>query len=387
MSLTENSLNAVRLAETEALLDRFEERVRAAQLKAPATRDLVRRSVRRQDAARCPVWLRRVTLDVVVRHGEALMDLFDEFPDDLGRVSPHDFMLGLRSRCSPPLSPVEALLADSTWTNEWGVVWRHVRDGVGATEVEHPLKDWGQLDAYLAERFPDPRGPGRFDATFAPARAFREAGTYSFGLLGPVFYHIFSIRGMENALADLRANPAELRRLVDALRDFALELVRSWGTVGVDAIMMLDDWGTQRATMMSPAVWRDFFKEGYAVLIREAHALGMDVFLHSCGCVTGIVEDLIEVGLDVLDPVQTSAMDIAELARRFGGRISFCGTIDVQDLLPRARPDEVKDAIRRARDVLGRPYGNGLILAPTNTITPEVPLENLRAMFEACHEE
>ena len=138
--------------------------------------------------------------------------------------------------------------------------------------------------------------------------------------------------------------------------------------------------------MISPAMWREFFKDGYAALFREIHSLGMDAFLHSCGNVTAIVEDLIELGLDVLDPVQTSAMNLDELARRFGGRISFCGTIDVQDLLPRARPSEVKDFIRRARDTLGRPFGNGLILAPTNTITPETPLENLQAMFEACHE-
>jgi uroporphyrinogen decarboxylase len=79
-------------------------------------------------------------------------------------------------------------------------------------------------------------------------------------------------------------------------------------------------------------------------------------------------------------------MDLEEVARRFGGRLGFCGTIDVQDLLPRARPGEVRDAIRRARDILGRRFGNSLILAPTNTIVPETPLENLRAMFEAAHE-
>jgi uroporphyrinogen decarboxylase len=257
---------------------------------------------------------------------------------------------------------------------------------VGATEVGHPLDDWGRLDEYIERGIPDPFAPGRLAAALGPARAFHGAGTYCFGLLGAVFYHIFSIRGMENALADFRANPVELGKLVDALRDYALELVRSWSEIGVDALMLLDDWGSQRALMISPGIWRDFFKDGYATIIREAHALGMDVILHSCGNVTAIVEELIDVGLDVLDPVQTSTMNIEELARRFGGRISFCGTIDVQDLLPRASPAGVKDAIRRARDVLGRRFESGLILAPTNTITPEVPFENLRAMFEACHE-
>lgn len=387
MAIEETQRDARRVAELDAAVARFEDAVRGAQLQAPPTQDLVRGAIRRRGPGRCPVWLRRVTLDTIVRHGEALEPLFRRHPDHLGRVATHDFMLGLRSACTPPLSPVEALLFDAEWVNEWGVRWKHVSDGVGASEIGHPLEDWGALDEYLAARMPAARAPGRFEAAAEPARRFRAAGTYSFGLFGEVFYRIFSIRGFENALADFRANPEELRRLVDALRDHALEHVSAWAEVGVDAIMILDDWGSQRSLLVSPSAWRDFFKDGYASIIREAHARGMDVFLHSCGHVAAIVEDLIDIGLDVLDPVQTSCMDLEDLARRFGGRISFCGTIDVQDLLPRARPEEVKDAIRRARDTLGRPFGDGLILAPTNTIVPETPVENLRAMFEACHEE
>jgi uroporphyrinogen decarboxylase len=374
------------IAAAEARLGRFEERLRSAQLAAPPTRDLVKAAVHRRGAERCPVWLRRTTLDVVLRHGEAMSDLFDAHPDHLGRVAAYDFMVGWQKPGARKLPrPAEALLADSTWTDEWGVGWRHVGGSLGAVEVSHPLSDWGRLDEYVATGFPDPRAPGRLDAARAPAEAFRRKGVYSFGLIGPAFYQIFSIRGVENVLLDFIEHPDELARLVAALRDYELALIRGWAEVGVDALLFLDDWGTQKSLLMSPAMWRDFFKPGYAALFAETHRLGMDAFLHSCGQVTSIVEDLIEIGLDVIDPVQR-VMDPEELARRFGGRISFCGTIDVQDLLPRATPGEVRDAIRRARDILGRPFGNALILAPTNTITPEVPLENLRAMFEAAHE-
>jgi len=295
-------------------------------------------------------------------------------------------MIGYRAPGSRLPGSVEALLSGSSWTDEWGVTWRHLEDGVGAVEVAHPLEDWGRLDEYLATGMPDPRAPGRLDAARAPASAFRRAGVYSFGLIGPIFYQLFSLRGVENVLLDLYERPTELIRLAGALRDWGLESIRRWAEVGVDALLFLDDWGTQKALLLSPSMWRDFFKPGYAALFEEVHRLGMDALLHSCGNVTEIVEDLIDAGLDVLDPVQAGAMDLGELARRFGGRISFCGTIDVQDLLPRARPDEVRDGIRRARDVLGRPFGNALVLAPTNVIGPEVPLENLRAMFEAAHE-
>ena len=372
------------LAEMENKVARFEDAVRAAQLAAPANRDLLKGAVRRQGAERCPIWLRRVTPDLVIRYGEALVDLHTEFPDDLGRVSPYDLMIGYKPKVK--ITPTEAMMTNAAWVSEWGVGWKHIVGGVGATDITSPLTDWAQLDEYLATGIPDPDEPGRLEAAAAPAEALQRAGKYVFGLFGPAFFHVFSIRGFENALMDFHLEERNMRRLIEALQDYALKLIRQWAKVGVDALLFTDDWGTQRGLLMSPPTWRKFFKAGYEAVFREAHRCGMDCFLHSCGHVTEIVDDLIEVGLDVLDPIQTSAMDIAELARRFGGRISFCGSIDVQQLLPHAKPQEVKDAIRRSIDVLGRPFGNALILAPTNTITPEVSLENLRAMFEACHE-
>jgi len=372
------------LAEMERRVARFEEAVWAAQIAAPPNHALLQDAVKRKNAARCPVWLRRVTLNLVIRYGDALIDLYQEFPDDLGRVAPYDLMVGFNPKVK--ITPTEAMMTDSEWISEWGVGWKHVVGGVGATEVSNPLTDWATLKHYL-KTLPDPDEPGRLDAAVAPAAALHGAGKYVFGLFGAALFHIFSIRGFENALMDFHLEQANLHRLVEALGDYALKLIRQWAKVGVDALLFLDDWGTQEGLLIAPATWREFFKPCYAGLFRETHRLGMDCFLHSCGNVTEIVDDLIEVGLDVLDPIQVSAMDIAELARRFGGRVSFCGSIDVQSLLPHAKPQEVKDAVRRSIDVLGRPFGNGLILAPTNTITPDVPLENLRAMFEACHQQ
>jgi uroporphyrinogen decarboxylase len=370
------------LARMEEISARFESAVKAAQLASPPSRELLRRAVRRQEAARCPVWLRRVTPDLVIRYGEALVELFSEFPDDLGRVSPYDLMVGYRPKI--PITPVEALMTDAEWTSEWGVRWRHVVGGVGASEAASALPDWSGLEAYLAT-LPDPDEPGRLSAAAPPARELHTAGRYVFGLFGSAYFHFFSIRGFENSLVDLHVEPQNTRRLLDALHDYALRLVRQWAKIGVDALLFLDDWGTMNGLIVSPRTWREYFKPLYRDLFAETHRLGMDCWLHTCGDVVEIVDDLIECGLDVLDPVQTSAMDIRELADRFGGRISFCGTIDVQKLLPLGTPREIRDHIGRCRDVLARPFGNGLILAPTNTITPDVPFENLRAMFEACH--
>ena len=128
---------------------------------------------------------------------------------------------------------------------------------------------------------------------------------------------------MQNTFIDLCDNECEVRRLLDALAKYLVTLTQSWGELGVDAILYPDDWGTQTALMISPAMWRKYFKANYRNVFDEAHRLGMDVILHSCGNVMDLVPDLIDVGVDVLDPLQPGAMDIAVLARRFGGHCRF----------------------------------------------------------------
>jgi uroporphyrinogen decarboxylase len=370
------------LQEMEARCARFEKAVWDAQLAAPPTRDLLKSAVTRTGASRCPVWLRRVTPDLIIRYGQELIDLFTEFPDDLGRVAPYDLMVGYNTPSK--VTPVEALMMNAEWVSEWGVTWKHIIGGVGATEVDSPLKDWAKLDEYIAT-LPDADEPGRLDAAAPPCKKLHGAGKYVFGLFGSAYFQPFEIRGFENALVDLHLEPDNMHKLIEAIHSYNMKLVKHWAKVGVDSLLFLDDWGTQHGPLVSPTTWREFFKPRYKELFAETHRLGMDCFLHSCGNIVEIIGDLIEIGLDVLDPIQTSAMDINELAAKFGGQITFQGTLDVQKLLPYGKPQEIKDTIRRTIDTLAKPFGNALTLAPTNTITPDVPIENLRAMFEACH--
>jgi uroporphyrinogen decarboxylase len=184
---------------------------------------------------------------------------------------------------------------------------------------------------------------------------------------------------------DLCTNEGDVRKLLDALCEWDLAIIRQWGEAGADAVFMADDWGTQRGLMISPDMWRSIFKPYYRTMFAEVHRCGMDTILHSCGNIFEIIGDLIDIGLDVLDPIQPIAMDIDEVARHFGGHIAFCGTVDVQQLMVFGTPREVKDAIRRTIDVLGKPFGNALIVGPANMVPPDVPLANLRAMCEATH--
>lgn len=383
---TEESYRTLALAEMEAIISRFNERVEAAQCAHPPTKRWVKEALRHRKGGRCPVRLRRLSYDAVVRHGDALADLFCAFPDDVLFLAPYEWSIGYQ----PParqgrVNPVAALMTESQWVDEWGTTWAHAAEGVGAIPIAHPLKDWAQLDDYLATQFPDPDGPGRLDAVAAQIGPHRYTkycvGQMTLGILET----LRAIRGMQDLFMDFHTNPAGVHKLTAAIAAFLTQVMGNWARMGVDAICLADDWGDQTGLQISPGMWRDLFRPFYQEFFAEAHRAGLDVFFHSCGTVLDIVEDLIDIGVDVLDPIQPGCMDPAELARRYGGRASFSGGIDVQHLLVFGSPDEVRREIQRVMSLLGAPFGNGLLISPANAVTPDIPLANLQAAFEVTH--
>ncbi|GAG27237.1 unnamed protein product, partial [marine sediment metagenome] len=260
------------------------------------------------------------SLDVIIRYKDALADLFCEYPDDIIVVIPYDFAIGYQPPGrGPQINPVEVMMRDARWIDEWGITWGHAEGGVAGTPVDYPLKDWGRLDDYLATRMPDPRAPGRLDSILPAVEKHGET-KYVLGVTHlMLFERLHALRGMQELLADFYLNEAELRRLLSALEGYHLEHARYWAEIGVDGVFFTDDWGTQTSMIISPAMWRDFFKPHYIAIFDEIHRLGMDVHFHSCGNVTRIVGDLIETGIDVLDPIQPGAMDLEEIVKEFGG--------------------------------------------------------------------
>jgi uroporphyrinogen decarboxylase len=373
------------LSEMQAIVSRFEARVSAAQLANPSTKKLVKKSITRAGAPRCPVRLNRLSMDVIIRYGDGLADLFCEYPDDLVFVQPYEFTIGYQPpEEANPINRVQALMQAAEWTDEWGSRWGHAFGGVGATPVENPIKDWGQLDDYLTNRMPDPHAPGRLRNAL-PALGLHGESKYCVGQINlALFERLNALRGMENTLTDIYTDETASCRLCEALTGYLLEFVREWGKTSVSAIHLTDDWGSQTGMMISPAMWRKYFKAHYRRIFDEIHRFGKDIFFHSCGNIMAIIPDLIDLGVDVLDPIQPGAVDVKEVARQFGGHISFSGAIDDQRL-EAVSPQEVKEMVRQAIDVLGRPFGNGYIVSPANLMVPSVPFENIQALFEACH--
>ena len=374
-------------AERKTVIRQFNDRVDAAMVQSAPTKTWVRKALRRGGAPRCPVRLRRLSLDVILRHGDVLADLFCRYPDDCVFLQAYEASIGYQ----PPgaadrVDPLRVLTEDAQWEDEWGTRWGHAGGGVGATPAFNPLQDWSQLDAYLAERVPNPRDPGRMDGA-RPALDMHARTKYCVGMTHLALFERFHcLRGMENAFGDLCLFPDEVDRLVGELTEYLLEIVGRWGQLGgVDGFFLTDDWGTQASLMIAPPMWRKVFAARYRRICEEAHRWDMDVIFHSCGNVTQIVGDLIDAGVDVVDPLQPEAMDLKHIAREFGGKVAFSGGISDQELMA-FTPDQVRDHVRCTIDLLGGPLGNAYLVAPSNVLPPEVPVENLVALFEACHD-
>jgi uroporphyrinogen decarboxylase len=383
---SEEDVRSLTLAEKETMIRRFNERIDAAVSDRPPKKQWVKNALSRGGASRCPCRFRRLSLDIILRYGDALADLFSQYPDDAVFASPYEMSIGYQRPDSPSrINTVRVLTEDARWTDEWGTEWGHAQRSVGASPVSHPLQDWSQLDDYLAHRLPDPCAPCRLDGA-VPTLRLHATSTYIGGFIHlTLFERFYMLRGMENALADFHLYPNEAHRLLDSLTDYVVELVRSWGEIGgLDALCFTDDLGTQRSLMMGPELWRKFFPARYRRIFDEVHRHGMQVILHSCGNIMAIIGDLIDVGVDVLDPLQPEAMDLALVAREFGGKVAFSGGISDQRLVALS-PQEVKDHVRWTIDTLGNQFDNAYLVSTSNMMPPDIPLVNLEALFEAAH--
>jgi len=272
-----------------------------------------------------------------------------------------------------------------------GYSWMHLPPpppAPGEKAVSHDanvaITDWGMLDDMLAA-WPDAGTPELLAGQGANIAA-NSAGRYVAVHWWYCFYErMWSLRGMENILCDFHENPRPVHRLMDALTEFYCGLIhRAARELRAQAIFTTDDIGMQTGPMFSPAVFREFFKPRYKRMIDAAHEHGMHFWLHTCGDVRLFMDDLIEIGLDVIHPIQKYAMDEREIARRFGGRVCFWAGMDVQQILPRGTPEDVRREVRFMIDVYDRPDG-GCMITAGNGITPDVPLENLLAFYDETY--
>ncbi|MGD1010830.1 MAG: uroporphyrinogen decarboxylase family protein [Candidatus Aminicenantales bacterium] len=285
------------------------------------------------------------------------------YPDDILRCPP---------LLKKPLKTSGDEYSPGLYVDEWGCRFESRQEGVIGEVKEPLLKDWRDLDIV---RLPVERlsvDAAKVDDFCRTSDAF----IYSQPLVRP-FELLQFIRGPENLYADLAERPDELFVLIDRIHAFFKEELELWASTEVDALFFADDWGSQKSLLISPALWREVFKPLYRDYADIAHRNGKYAFMHSDGYITDIFPDLIEIGVDAVNS-QIFCMDVAELGRRFGGRITFWGEVDRQHLLPYGTPAAVAAAVRTAKAALSR---SGGVIAQCEFGIGARP-ENVAAVFE-----
>ena len=198
-----------------------------------------------------------------------------------------------------------------------------------------------------------------------------------------IFEVSWQLRGMENLFFDFIGNEPFAKYLLDYVTEMRRFMIRRFAEAGVDHIHLGDDVGTQNGMLMDPNMWRKWFKERMRSIISVAKKVNPEVIIsyHSDGNIEKIIPDLIEIGIEVLNPVQPEAMNPDELKRKYGNQLAFWGTIGGQTTMPFGTPQEVKNEVKRRIEIVGR--GGGLLIAPGHMLQPDVPWENFLAFFEA----
>ena len=280
------------------------------------------------------------------------------------------------------------------YTDEWGIGWRMPKEGGFYYDMyQHPLVAAQSLEEMKAHPFPDPLDDGRF----APLREQAEAAVATgkaVALAGPCagIAEVYSwLRGYEEYYVDLARHGDWVGYMLDRLVEFkSAYWERALGEIGdlVDVVVEADDLGSQHSLLMSPRTYRQVIKPRHERLFSFIRAQApVKVFFHSCGAVRRLIPDLIEAGIDILNPVQISAadMDLRELKREFGRDLVFWGGgVDTQGVLGTASPAEVKDHVRQNIEALAP--GGGFVFATVHDIQANVPPENVMAMWEALQQ-
>jgi uroporphyrinogen-III decarboxylase len=181
-------------------------------------------------------------------------------------------------------------------------------------------------------------------------------------------------------MMDLTLEPRLVEALADRVLEHLIEQSKQFVKCGVEMIMVAGDIAMQETMMLSPEMWRKYFKPRLRTWVEEVRREG-DIFFmfHSDGNMEPIIDDVVEVGFDVIDPIQPECMDVLEIKRRIGSRVCLRGTISCQRTLPFGTPDDVADEVRQRISCCGQ--DGGLILAPSNTVQPDVPVENILALY------
>ncbi len=329
-------------------------------------------------------------VDIVQQLAQVDNDVMDRLGVDVKNVSP-------RSSASYQIEIREMEGGKYTYFyDEYGIGWRMPKSGGLYYDMfDHPLS--GDIDESDVESYmlPDPTDPARFTGIREAAEKVlkEEQRAVIVGNLSAGIFELYLwTRGFLRGYSDLIGNPALVQKILHRYLDMQLAY---WGKMFsvlgdmIDVVQMADDFAGQNDMLMSPELYRKYLKPLHKELFDFVHSRSSaKVFLHSCGSIRKVIPDLIEIGLDIINPVQVSAagMDSAELKREYGEDLTFWGGgVDTQCTFDGSHtPEEVREDVkRRVSDLMP---GGGFVFATVHNIQGNVPPENIMAMWETLQE-
>lgn len=270
-------------------------------------------------------------------------------------------------------------ISDTHYRDSYGGIWRADRLPFHLETPPLAEAEWGDYVFPKPEVFYRPEMKAQARITCA-----NNPDSFIIGGLGwGLFERSWNLRGFENLLMDVVAEPEFVEEMLDKLTDLYLDFVEYTADLPVDGILFGDDWGDQRGIIIGPERWRTMLKPRWARIYAAVHAHGKVVMSHSCGSVADIIPDLIEIGLDVLESVQPEAanMNPYELKKRFGDKITFWGALGSQSTIPFGTTAEITAEIQHLAREMGE--GGGYIMAPAKPLQSETPVENAIAVLDA----
>ena len=305
-----------------------------------------------------------------IKYGKALDEILTEFREDFG----WDYMADL------PMEDFPAVYKKGRNIDDFGTVWFSEWLGVCGIPVEWPLADWARYDDF--------KWPADFTAGPPSGRLYSghmmgfDERWYARGAWVTYFEELQQLRGMENFMMDIATESREFYRLLDDLLQFHLRWIDKWTALEYDGLHFADDWGSQSALIIKPETWRRIFKPRYAEMFKRVRDKGMNVWYHSDGQIREIFGDLIEIGVQVIN-TQVPVVGHDWIAQNVRGRVAIRTDIDRQRIMPFGSVAEVKEEVHRTFEACGSSKG-GIIAC--GEVGPDLPIENIRAMYEAFRE-
>jgi len=300
--------------------------------------------------------------------------------------------LDIDTRAINPAAPPDTILDEHRYRDEWGVERVRPPGGFYHDQRTFPLGGDITVRDILEYPWPDPQDPIRRRGLKERVQEIREkTGCATVLGLPSGFVHTSQyLRGFEDWFLDFARDRRLLTTLFDAVLEVNLAICREMlEEVGaeVDVLLTSDDLGLQNGLMVAPETYRELIKPRHQRYFQLMHDLSPGkVLFHTCGSVVDILDDLVEIGVDVLHPVQVSAagMDPVQLKKGWGDKLAFWGAIDTQHVLPHGSVEDVKAEVERRIEQLGR--GGGYLLGAVHNLQPDVPIENVLAMYRHARE-